>query len=554
MNVHTIKFRIIVLALMLIVVGVVVRIAVALPSAQDLLRHLVAGQQLSIASYIARDVGHSIDMRRAFIRRVADSLPASLLEQPEALSVWLDERRRITPLFNNDLLVVRVADNRVLSGDPGLGDRPQADFVDSQWFQAALKAGAPVIGKPWRGSTEANPIIVMAMPVRDANQRVVAVLAGVTALRAPGFLDEWQGNKLGRTGGFLLISPDDGVFIGASDPGMVLQSVPALGVNPLHDRAMAGYRGTGITHNAQGVEELAAIVGVPGTPWFVVARMPTAEAFSPIRSLYQYALTGTGIVLFVVLGLLLLFLPRILRPLTQTARAMREMADGTRPLEPLKVERKDEVGSVLHGFNVLVERLQEKERALKESEARMAYLAHHDSLTGLYNRQMLEMRLQHTLEYAQREGTCFALLFCDLDYFKPINDTHGHDVGDQVLLQVASRLLAQRRRIDTVARLGGDEFVILLSDMSHARHDAQTLAQQYLEVIARPYIVGEHTLTLSTSIGIAVYQGVPISISQLLSQADTAMYQAKRAGKNSICFFDAEVDNRTQIDKALLSG
>lgn len=554
MNVHTIKFRIIVLALMLIVVGVVVRIAVALPSAQDLLRHLVAGQQLSIASYIARDVGHSIDMRRAFIRRVADSLPASLLEQPEALSVWLDERRRITPLFNNDLLVVRVADNRVLSGDPGLGDRPQADFVDSQWFQAALKAGAPVIGKPWRGSTEANPIIVMAMPVRDANQRVVAVLAGVTALRAPGFLDGWQGNKLGRTGGFLLISPDDGVFIGASDPGMVLQSVPALGVNPLHDRAMAGYRGTGITHNAQGVEELAAIVGVPGTPWFVVARMPTAEAFSPIRSLYQYALTGTGIVLFVVLGLLLLFLPRILRPLTQTARAMREMADGTRPLEPLKVERKDEVGSVLHGFNVLVERLQEKERALKESEARMAYLAHHDSLTGLYNRQMLEMRLQHTLEYAQREGTCFALLFCDLDYFKPINDTHGHDVGDQVLLQVASRLLAQRRRIDTVARLGGDEFVILLSDMSHARHDAQTLAQQYLEVIARPYIVGEHTLTLSTSIGIAVYQGVPISISQLLSQADTAMYQAKRAGKNSICFFDAEVDNRTQIDKALLSG
>lgn len=541
MNFHTIKFRIVALALILVVVGVVVRIAVALPAAQDLLRNLVASQQLSIASYIARDVERSINVRRAYIQQLADALPTALLQQPEALRAWLDERRRMTPLFSHDLLVVRVDDNSVLVGDPGLAGRPRADFADSQWFQAALKAGAPVLGKPRRGGSAAKPIIVMAMPIRDANDRVVAVLAGVAELDAPGFLDGWQSDKLGKTGSFLLISPEDGVFVGASDPNMVLQPTPPPGINLLHDRAMAGYRGTGITTNTQGVEELAAVVSVSGTSWFVVARMPVAEAFSPISALYGFALKGTGIVLLVVLSLLLLFLPRILRPLTQTARAMRDMASGVRPLAPLTVERKDEVGSLLSGFNALVERLREKESALKESETRMAYLAHHDSLTGLYNRQMLEVRLQHTLEYAQREGTCFALLFCDLDCFKPINDMHGHDVGDQVLLEVARRLLAQRRRIDTVARLGGDEFVILLSDMRRARHDAQTLAQQYLDVVAVPYTVGEHTFTLSISIGIAVYQGVPISASQLLSQADTAMYRAKRAGKNRICFFDSEV-------------
>lgn len=541
MNFHTIKFRIIALALILIVVGVVVRIAVALPAAQDLLRNLVAGQQLSIASYIARDVGHSLNVRRAYIQRLAESLPTALLQQPDALRTWLDERRRVMPLFSHDLLVVRVDSNTVLVGDPGLAGHPQADFADSQWFQAALRAGVPVLGKPRRAGAAANPIIVMAMPVRDASQRVVAVLAGVADLNAPGFLGGWQDDKLDKADDFLLISPEDGVFIGGSDQGMVLQPTPLPGVNPLHDRAMAGYRGTGLTTNAQGVEELAAIVSVPGTPWFVMARLPTAEAFRPVKSLYEFALKGTGIVLLVVLSLLLLLLPRMLRPLTQTARAMRDMAHGVRPLEPLVIERQDEVGSLLSGFNALVERLREKESALQESETRMAYLAHHDSLTGLYNRQMLEVRLQHTLEHAQRDGSCFALLFCDLDCFKPINDMHGHDVGDQVLLQVAGRLLAQRRRVDTVARLGGDEFVILLSDMHHARQDAQTLAQRYLEVIATPYVVDGHAFTLSISIGIAVYQGVPVSASQLLSQADTAMYRAKRAGKNRICFFDDKV-------------
>lgn len=541
MNFHTIKFRIVALALILVVIGVGVRLAVALPAAQELLRDLVASQQLSIATYIARDAEHSIGVRRAYIRRLADSLPTALLQQPEALAVWLDERRRITPLFSHDLLVVRVEDNRVLVGDPGLAGRPQADFAGSQWFQAALKAGAPVMGKPRHGISEANPIIVMAMPVRDESRRVVAVLAGVTELNAPGFLDGWRGSVLGETGGFSLISPEDGVVISSSDPDRMLRPVPPPGTSLLHDRAMKGYRGAGITINSQGVEELAAIVGVRGTPWFVVASMPTAEAFGPIRVLYGFVVKGTAIVLIVVLSLLLLCLPRILRPLTQTAQAMRDMASGVRPLEPLAVKHKDEVSSLLLGFNALVRRLREKEAALKESEARMAYLAYHDSLTGLYNRQLLEVRLQHTLEYAQRDGTCFALLFCDLDCFKPINDTHGHEVGDQVLLQVAERLLAQRRRIDTVARLGGDEFVILLSDMRRARHDAQALALQYLGVIAAPYVVDEHTFALSVSIGIAVYQGVPISASQLLSQADAAMYRAKRAGKNRVCFFDDQV-------------
>ena len=161
-------------------------------------------------------------------------------------------------------------------------------------------------------------------------------------------------------------------------------------------------------------------------------------------------------------------------------------------------------------------------------------MAHHDSLTGLYNRAMLEDRLQQALARAEREGSHFALLFCDLDDFKPINDQFGHEAGDAILRQVAARLLDGRRRTDTVARLGGDEFVVLLTDLDDARSSAISVAQQLLAMIGTPFDIEDKTFTLGASIGIALYSGASISPSQLMSQADIAMYQPN--GRESIDF------------------
>src|SRR5690606_27118503 len=135
-------------------------------------------------------------------------------------------------------------------------------------------------------------------------------------------------------------------------------------------------------------------VGVPGTDWFVVARLPAEEAFAPIRLLQSMMVKSTGVALVVVLGALLLLLSHILTPLTRTASAIRDMAEGKRELGPLKVIRHDEVGRLIVGFNQLVERLQEKEAILKETETRLSFLAHHDRLTGLLNRSILEDRLE----------------------------------------------------------------------------------------------------------------------------------------------------------------
>jgi len=536
-NMQSMKFRFVALGAALVVAGLGLRILIALPFVQEQVRELVASQQLSMATYVAHDVDQRIGTRLALIGELAADLPPALVAQPERLQAWIKDRQRFIPVFNSGLLLVRPDGRGLIAEYPAVAGRDQLDYSAMDWFRYALRGNRPVIGKPTSGRLGGDPLIVMAAPVRDAAGRVVAVLGGVALLNAPGFLDLLQETRLGASGGFLLVSPADRMFVAASDPAMVLKATPPPGVNLLHDRAMAGFRGTGVTVNAQGVEELSAMVSVPSTGWFVVARMPTAEAFRPVDALRTFMLKNSVVLLVLMIGVLLFALPRILRPLSEAARLMRDMALGKTELAPLPVVRDDEVGNLVTVFNYLVARLREKEMVLKASEARLEFMAHHDSLTGLPNRAMLEDRLQQALARAERDGSCVALLFCDLDGFKPINDQHGHGTGDALLCQVAERLTDGRRRTDTVARMGGDEFVILLADLDDAHAAASFVAEQCQALIGKPFAVEGKTLTLGISIGITLHTGASVATSHLLSQADVAMYQAKRAGKGRYFFF-----------------
>jgi diguanylate cyclase (GGDEF)-like protein len=532
------KFRIVALGVALVIIGALVRYFIALPLFQEHVRELAVTQQLSIASYVARDVEHSITSRLALIDRFAAELPPKLAGQPEKLQAWIKDRQRINPMFNGGLLAVRPDGSGLFAEYPAVPDHSQLDYATSDWFHAALRGSKPVIGRPSRGRMSGDPFIVFAAPVRDTAGSVVAVLAGVALLNTPGFLDLMQETRLGATGGFLLISPEDRLFVASSDPAMTLTPTPPPGVNLLHDRAMSGYRGNGITVNAKGVEELSVMVTVPNTNWFMVARIPTEEVFRPIEALRGFMFKASAVFLIVILGILLIALPRILRPLTKAARAIRDMADGKSKLVPLPIVRDDEVGKLVSGFNVLVDRLRKEEAAREASEERLKFLAHHDSLTGLYNRAMLEDRLEQALARMERDGSQIALLFCDLDGFKAINDQYGHNAGDAVLRQVARRLADGRRRVDTVARLGGDEFVILLTGLKDARAAANIVAQQCLAAFNEPFEFEEKTLTLGMSIGIAPHAGPAVTSSYLIAQADIAMYQAKRKGKGKLFFVE----------------
>ncbi|MDX8378862.1 MAG: sensor domain-containing diguanylate cyclase [Gallionella sp.] len=167
----------------------------------------------------------------------------------------------------------------------------------------------------------------------------------------------------------------------------------------------------------------------------------------------------------------------------------------------------------------------------KAMEERMHHLAHHDLLTSLPNRALINERLQQAVIKTKRDKTYLAVMFLDLDKFKPVNDALGHEIGDLLLKQTAQRLLVCVRASDTVARIGGDEFVVLLPAIDQAC-DAAFVAEKILYALNETFSVGAHAISISGSIGIAVYPQHGEDEKQLLLNADLAMYQAKKEGRN----------------------
>ncbi len=176
---------------------------------------------------------------------------------------------------------------------------------------------------------------------------------------------------------------------------------------------------------------------------------------------------------------------------------------------------------------------------LKSTQQYLEKLANYDTLTGLPNRMLLADRLRQAIAHARRQEQLLAVCFLDLDGFKPVNDRHGHGVGDQLLVQVAGRLRQAVRADDTVARLGGDEFVLLLSDLSTVEECERAL-ERIIADLSAPYAVGAHTLTVSASIGVAIYPFDDAEPDMLLRLADHAMYRAKQDGRSRYCFYEAE--------------
>jgi diguanylate cyclase (GGDEF)-like protein len=197
--------------------------------------------------------------------------------------------------------------------------------------------------------------------------------------------------------------------------------------------------------------------------------------------------------------------------------------------------------------------------ALRQASAEIESLAFFDPLTNLPNRRLLMDRMQQATAASVRSGQHGALLFLDLDHFKTLNDTLGHEVGDMLLRQVAQRLKTCVRREDTVARLGGDEFVVMLSDLSEHSSEAAAYArrvgQKILRKLNQPYTLGTHTYHSTPSIGATLMGGAMQPSVDLLKQADIAMYQVKSQGRNALCFFDPQmqiaISQRAQLESDL---
>jgi diguanylate cyclase (GGDEF)-like protein/PAS domain S-box-containing protein len=170
-----------------------------------------------------------------------------------------------------------------------------------------------------------------------------------------------------------------------------------------------------------------------------------------------------------------------------------------------------------------------------------AYLATHDPLTSLSNRLLLNDRLEHAINHASRFGKCISLIFCDLDNFKPINDTYGHNVGDEILKRVANYLKSTLRKEDTICRFGGDEFVILIEELDNFEY-LDTILKKINNITNTPCVIDGNTINIGMSIGASIFPEDGIDAAELIKSADDAMYKAKKRGKNRVEYAKLDIN------------
>ncbi|WP_298220205.1 GGDEF domain-containing protein [Halothiobacillus sp.] len=512
--------RIIVFGILLVLIGTVTRYFALAGYIRDNLIQITTAQQASLAEAVAQNIDDKLEDRLAFLKRVAMTMPLDLVQEPVRLHNWLKERAELLPLFSLGLLVTD-PDGTVITDYPSVPGRSGLSLAQNADFRRVMK-GESGIGNPTVGTLTHKILIPMGVPVKDDNGNIRAIMIGLTALPSPGFLDFLSKGQHKDASNFSLIAPKSKLIVDFSGPIAALEPAPASGVDPFLDRALNGFRGSGITHS-KGIEEIAAIASISNTNWFIIARVPTSVALAAVDQTKSYLFWHLLLTIAIALPAIGLFVTWILRPLFQAADKAEKMAREEMPLQELPVVRNDEVGHLTAAFNKLISKLASSQNALR-------HMAYHDALTGLPNRSLLVDRLRQALARSKRNQSRLAVLFLDLDGFKQINDTMGHDAGDEVLRVIARRLSSVVREVDTLARIGGDEFILLATDLAEEPdHGIGKIADKCIQMVTEPLKIQDVECNLGVSIGIALCCG-KCEPECLIAAADKAMYESKQMG------------------------
>ncbi|MBP9684586.1 MAG: EAL domain-containing protein [Rhodoferax sp.] len=800
---RSLKLRLTLFTLVVFVVSIWTLTLYISRTLRDDMQAMLGEQQFSTVSLIADQINKELTDRFKGLELVASGLSPALLENPVQLQSFMEQRPLLNELFNGGVMVLQL-DGTAAAETPSSAKRVGTNYLDIDTVGAALRNGKSTVGRPVFGKKLQAPVFGMTVPVRTPQGQVIGALSGVTNLSLPSFLDKIGQNHYGKSGGYVLFSPQDRLIVTATDKSLVMKELPKAGVNPLLDRRVAGFEGTAVHTNLLGIEVLGSAKKIPAGQWMLGVTLPTQEAFAPIAAMQKRMLLAAAL-LTLLAGTLTWWISwqmirRQLAPIVDATRSLTTMTDTQQRVQPLPVTSQDEVGELVVGFNRLLESLGQREaqreealarlhkiasripgvvfqflrrpdgsacvpyasevlkdiyrltpqevtddasaifsavhpddlaqhlasietsaknltpwhneyrlkfegapdlwllgdampereadgsvlwhgivtnvterkaveadlriaacafesqeglvvtdaqgvilrvnrafseitgysaeesvgqtpslmksgrhdaefyRAMwesihstggwqgevwdrrkngevypkwltistiknsqglvthyigthyditerKQAEEKIKDLAFFDQLTGLANRTLLLDRLRQTMTANARSGHRGAILFIDLDKFKTLNDTLGHDMGDLLLQLVAQRLGACVRAEDTVARLGGDEFVVMLANLSPGEAEAATQAEavglKILDTLNEPYHLRDVVYRSTPSIGATLFDGVTTEVEVMLKQADLAMYKSKDAGRNALRFFDPDME-RVVMKRAAL--
>lgn len=397
----------------------------------------------------------------------------------------------------------------------GVRDQLRALFRERKGMLAPLPFGA-----------EARQAALLVMePVRDAAGQVRYALAGSIAPDDARIGGQLAALSLGRSGYFFIVDASGTIVHHPDKRRLMTRALHDPRVASPTATAPAGFEGWREGRSERGEPALLAFKRLSGLPWTVAAVHPVEDAYAGVHAAKTGALVAAALVAIAAGSVGLAAAVRILRPLDELYCRVCDIEAGAADIAVLDVRRLDEVGALSQAFLSL-------SRQREAAEAKLARLAFTDALTGIANRRMLEDALACAIARSRRAGQVVAVAYLDIDRFKSINDTMGHQAGDAVLVEFAARLKTAVRAHDTVARLAGDEFMVVFDGISVVA-EVEEAAKRILACIEVPFTHGGRSFPVTSSIGIALRppHGSHGS-AELIGRADAALYRAKKDGRN----------------------
>ena len=502
------------------------------------LEELIHQQQTSTVKYVADSLFHELEGHINALEKISGAITLSEMRSPKKLQHLLEDRPVLAGMFSAGIFVLD-SEGTAIASIPAEYHRIGINYIDRDYIAKTLREGTTKVGTPIHSKSRNTPVVGFASPIFD-NGKVIGALIGAIDLTKPNFVGHLANHNYGYTGGYMVVDRSTRTILVATDTKRNFTDSPKLGVNPLMDTYIKDGKGDGIVKDSQGVTVISAARSIDIANWVVVVRMPIKEAFAPLEGIYFKLWLAPLLMVFFLGGLIWLVLHWQFKPMLNAVKSLKRAGDKVVALPILKY---DEVGLLLRSFNALI-------ATLEEQQHKVSQLAFYDALTHLPNRYLLDDRLNQAMSASKRSGSYAALMFLDLDNFKVLNDTHGHTVGDALLIEAAARLKNCVREIDTVARFGGDEFVVILGDLEGGKAQAEDQALLLAEKIkhslsesyelpssndAKEYFTITHSCTVS--IGIVMFMDHEAPQNDILKWADTAMYEAKNSGDNQIRFY-----------------
>ncbi len=527
---HSITFRMTVAVCVFVVLFQSLLAVLALVYFKRELQQAITDQQFTMLTVISQNIDQKLRSSQRILVDVSGHVTPEIIRDSDAAQRFLDIRPGTKSTFDNGLFLFS-RQGRIIAESPFRPDRRGRDISFRDYYKKTMATGQPVISEPYVSThTPGVPAVIFTAPLKDRDGRITAILAGSLNLLHNNFLGELAGTRIASSG-YLYLLTRGRTMIMHPDKSWIMQPVAPPGANPLLDRALQGFEGSGESVNSRGGRALTSFKHLHAADWIIAANYPLDEAYAPIQRARSYLalalIIGTAVIIIVVRRIM----ERNTSTLVAFASHVNAIAAKQGEERLFRHDSDDEIGVLVRTFNVMI---QDEDRKSRE----LFHTSTHDALTGLFNRRYLMEALEKELQRCIRKNGCMSLIILDIDHFKGVNDTHGHLQGDVVLQKVALSMQKELRSYDIAARYGGEEFVAVLPDSTHK--EAMFVADRVrLSIQGIKFSGALAPLSITVSLGVATFPSPNCAtVDEFIKLADDALYLAKANGRNRVEFIE----------------